>query len=164
MRVRRQLLDEHRQRLLRRLSVLPLDLGYSGVPSDASPATQDEAAMKLAQRSGFGQWPLCGRGMGADQLAGPVAAPAQASRSADRPSVVAQPAAVQQTYFTTALVNQVRDDVRQWQARMNELGYHIQTDGRYGPQSAAAARQLQAAKGLVVDGIVGPRTWRATFG
>src|SRR5450432_3762141 len=39
-------------------------LGYSGVPSDASPATQDAAAAQLAARSGFGQWPVCGAGGG----------------------------------------------------------------------------------------------------
>ena len=39
-------------------------LGYSGLPSDASPATQDAAAAQLAARSGFGQWPVCGAGGG----------------------------------------------------------------------------------------------------
>jgi hypothetical protein len=39
-------------------------LGYSGLPSDADPATQDEAAQKLQQRSGWGQWPACSRSLG----------------------------------------------------------------------------------------------------
>lgn len=34
-------------------------LGYSGLPSQAAPATQDQAAMTLQQRSGWGQWPVC---------------------------------------------------------------------------------------------------------
>jgi hypothetical protein len=39
-------------------------LGYSGTASDASPATQDEAARKLQAESGWSPWttaPLCGR-------------------------------------------------------------------------------------------------------
>jgi peptidoglycan hydrolase CwlO-like protein len=39
-------------------------LGYSGSASDASPATQDEAARKLQSESGWSPWttaPLCGR-------------------------------------------------------------------------------------------------------
>jgi hypothetical protein len=43
-------------------------LGYSGLPSDASPHVQDSAAKKLANRSGFDQWPVCGQGMGSDDL------------------------------------------------------------------------------------------------
>ncbi len=34
-------------------------LGYSGLPSDAAPAVQDQAAQRLAQRSGWHQWPVC---------------------------------------------------------------------------------------------------------
>jgi peptidoglycan hydrolase-like protein with peptidoglycan-binding domain len=33
-------------------------------------------------------------------------------------------------------------------------------DGRYGPNTAAGVRWYQRMRGLAVDGIVGPRTWR----
>jgi hypothetical protein len=36
-------------------------LGYPGLPSDASPAVQDQAARQLQARSGWGQWPGCSR-------------------------------------------------------------------------------------------------------
>lgn len=39
-------------------------LGYSGLPSNAAPETQDEAAQKLQARSGWGQWPACSRQLG----------------------------------------------------------------------------------------------------
>ena len=53
--------------------------------------------------------------------------------------------------------------VRLWQQRMNDLGYKIDVDGQYGQQSVSVARQFQQAKGLGVDGIVGPKTWAASF-
>jgi lysozyme len=53
--------------------------------------------------------------------------------------------------------------VKAWQARMVQLGYGIDADGVYGPQSKTACMALQRSAGLVPDGIVGPATWNATF-
>ncbi|HXX89791.1 MAG TPA: transglycosylase family protein [Acidimicrobiales bacterium] len=39
-------------------------LGYPGLPSDAPPALQDQAAQQLQARSGWGQWPACARSLG----------------------------------------------------------------------------------------------------
>ena len=39
-------------------------LGYPGLPHQAPPAVQDEAARRLQQRSGWGQWPACSRRIG----------------------------------------------------------------------------------------------------
>lgn len=39
-------------------------LGYSGLPSDAAPATQDQAAKQLQARNGWNQWPTCSRRLG----------------------------------------------------------------------------------------------------
>jgi hypothetical protein len=39
-------------------------LGYSGLPSDAPPSVQDQAAQELQARSGWGQWPACSRQLG----------------------------------------------------------------------------------------------------
>src|SRR5262245_45088202 len=119
-------------------------LGYSGLPSAAPPAVQDEAALRLAQRSGFGQWPVCGRGMGPEQLAPGASSPAPPP-TAPPPapvvplSVVIQPASgtLARLPFTTALVDEYRADVATWQARMNEIGYPLTADGHYGPRSAA---------------------------
>ncbi|MGZ8821774.1 MAG: M12 family metallopeptidase [Aeromicrobium sp.] len=55
-------------------------------------------------------------------------------------------------------------DVATWQARMNERGFNLTVDGKYGPLSKAACVDLQNQKGLSADGIVGPLTWAATFG
>ena len=40
-------------------------LGFSGLPHQASPEIQDQAARKLQARSGWGQWPACSRRIGA---------------------------------------------------------------------------------------------------
>ncbi|MHB8244092.1 MAG: transglycosylase family protein [Acidimicrobiales bacterium] len=39
-------------------------LGFSGMPSQASPAVQDQAAAELQARSGWGQWPQCAAELG----------------------------------------------------------------------------------------------------
>lgn len=39
-------------------------LGYSGLPSNASPALQDQAAEKLQAEAGWGQWPACSASLG----------------------------------------------------------------------------------------------------
>jgi len=40
-------------------------LGFSGLPHQAPPEIQDQAARKLQARSGWGQWPACSRRSGA---------------------------------------------------------------------------------------------------
>jgi hypothetical protein len=40
-------------------------LGHKGLPHQAPPEVQDEAARKLQARSGWGQWPACSRRVGA---------------------------------------------------------------------------------------------------
>jgi hypothetical protein len=39
-------------------------LGFPGLPHQAPPEMQDEAARKLQARSGWGQWPACSRRLG----------------------------------------------------------------------------------------------------
>ena len=41
------------------------NLGYPGLPHQAPPEMQDDAARKLQARSGWGQWPVCSRRIGA---------------------------------------------------------------------------------------------------
>jgi hypothetical protein len=41
------------------------NLGFPGLPHQAPPEMQDEAARQLQARSGWGQWPVCSRRIGA---------------------------------------------------------------------------------------------------
>jgi hypothetical protein len=137
-------------------------LGYTGLPSDASPAVQDEAALKLYQQRGWQPWPACSRKLG-------LVDADRASRTTPRaPLPVPQTSTTKEwpgRYLTLRDVNQVRTDVAAWQARMNELGYALVVDGRYGPKSAAACTQFEIDRGLAVErpGIVGPQVWSAAF-
>jgi hypothetical protein len=42
------------------------NLGYSGLPSQAPPAVQDQAAIRLQAADGWGQWPACAAQLGLD--------------------------------------------------------------------------------------------------
>lgn len=60
----------------------------------------------------------------------------------------------------------VRRAVRSVQAVLQRIGItdsagrQVVLDGSYGPQTASAVRRFQQRKGLIVDGKVGPQTWR----
>lgn len=49
------------------------------------------------------------------------------------------------------------------QLRLSRLGFAVASDpeGDFGSGTAAAVRQFQSERGLPVDGIVGPETWRS---
>lgn len=59
-------------------------------------------------------------------------------------------------------------DIHTWQQHMHDRGWTITADGWYGPQSAGICKAFQGDSTthgwpLVVDGTVGPLTWRATW-
>ena len=53
--------------------------------------------------------------------------------------------------------------LRQLQRRFVERGYSITVDGKYGPQTEKAIRNLQKLAGITVDGKAGPDTWYAAW-
>ena len=51
--------------------------------------------------------------------------------------------------------------VKTLQYLLRARGHTVTVDGIFGPKTDAAVRGFQQQKGLAVDGIVGPVTWRA---
>lgn len=51
--------------------------------------------------------------------------------------------------------------VRALQQLLNSLGFPCAVDGEFGPNTKSAVERFQEARGLRVDGKVGPDTWRA---
>lgn len=59
-----------------------------------------------------------------------------------------------------------REDLRRWQKQMENRGWDFSrygTDGLYGDETAENARAFQREKGLKVDGLIGPDTWREAW-
>lgn len=67
-----------------------------------------------------------------------------------------------------------REGLRMWQAKMIERGWNFGPDGAdglYGPKGSSStdtytgnnAKAFQKEKGLVVDGLIGPETWRLAW-
>lgn len=59
-------------------------------------------------------------------------------------------------------IGSTSDSVRYLQVCLDKLGYKPgQIDGIFGSKTETAVKAFQKAKGLVVDGIVGEKTWLA---
>ena len=55
-------------------------------------------------------------------------------------------------------------DVAEIQGQLSNYGYDVAADGDFGPATAEAVKEFQAAHGLAVDGLVGPSTYEALLG
>ncbi|MFP3987129.1 N-acetylmuramoyl-L-alanine amidase [Streptomyces sp. E11-3] len=57
----------------------------------------------------------------------------------------------------------VHSSARTWQQRMRDRGWNIAVDGAYGEGSRRVCLAFQEEKGLIVDGVVGEKTWYASW-
>ena len=53
--------------------------------------------------------------------------------------------------------------LKKWQAQMVKRGYSLTVDGRYGPATEKAAKNLQRLAGIAQDGKIGPDTFYAAW-
>lgn len=71
------------------------------------------------------------------------------------------PRTLPELHYATLQMNSTGPEVRALQTRLKVLGYDLDGDGDYGPETLAAVVTFQKAHGLVSDGIVGPATMAA---
>lgn len=51
------------------------------------------------------------------------------------------------------------EEVKELQKALNNAGYSLEVDGKFGTKTQSAVKSYQKSKGLAVDGIVGNNTW-----
>ena len=94
-----------------------------------------------------------------------LAAPSTAARTtpAAPDAVAAARAAAAEDLPAWPVISQgsVGQPVRSLQYLLNARGAWLAVDGVFGAKTNAAVRTFQGAHGLVVDGIVGSKTWRS---
>lgn len=61
--------------------------------------------------------------------------------------------------YTTIKIGSRGKSVINLQNQLNEMGYKLSVDGIFGKNTQKAVIDFQKRNGLVVDGIVGPKTW-----
>lgn len=61
------------------------------------------------------------------------------------------------------IVDNGAQGLRTWQKQMNARGYSLTVDGRYGPATEKACRNLQRLAGITQDGKIGPDAWHAAW-
>lgn len=94
---------------------------------------------------------------GGKTLAGLVARRAKENALFDSvPDVKA--ASTPKTYPTLRLGSK-GEIVKELQQKLNKHGHHLVVDGMYGHNTHIAVISFQGVKGLIKDGIVGPKTW-----
>jgi hypothetical protein len=147
-------------------------LGYSGLPSSAPPALQDEAAHRLYNDRGWSPWPACSRKLGLTRN-GPASTtgvveqaltPPKPEMTLDRARAQIEQAGFGGGALSTDLVGEVRADVLVWQDEMRSKKFILTVDGRFGDESRGIA-DLYSYLTRVSDGksgVVGPNLWNAT--
>lgn len=66
------------------------------------------------------------------------------------------------TYTAPILQNGSKGEwVRRLQTELNKYGFDLDVDGDFGPKTRNAVKAYQGTHALVIDGIVGPLTWKS---
>lgn len=88
------------------------------------------------------------------------AAPAQAAVD---PFPTAKTCVVESDHVTVKL-GSTGNSVKEAQCLLNRHGAKLVVDGKFGAATNTATRNFQKSKGLVVDGVIGVKTWQALLG
>lgn len=90
----------------------------------------------------------------------PLAVPPQVEEP--MPDTEPSPSCLAGSGLPTLLIESSGEGVRLWQRLMNhdpKRGVTLSVDGNFGRLTMAATKHWQSRRGLVVDGIVGPKSW-----
>jgi peptidoglycan hydrolase-like protein with peptidoglycan-binding domain len=141
-------------------------LGYSGLPSDASAATQDAAARRLQASRGWSPWPACSASLGLGSSTSPSTSSVTTVTTATTtaaPVVINGPGPYRGVVLSTEYKDSKRSDVRKLQKQLLTAGYVVTVDGRYGKQTERVVKQFQRDAGITRDGLAGPETFGALY-
>jgi resuscitation-promoting factor RpfA len=157
-------------------------LGYSGLPNQAAPAVQDEAAYRTYNSRGWSPWPACSRKLGltnngqigvSSSGAGggslqQALTPAQTAPTPPAMTLDSARAEIQTSGFhgtiSAADASTVRADAYVWQSTMRGQGFALDVDGKFGAQSQGVAA-LYSYLTKVSDGQpgeVGENIWKSS--
>ncbi|MBL7497336.1 peptidoglycan-binding protein [Frankia sp. CNm7] len=134
------------------------------------PATNAWAAAQVCKSSGPNAWTTYTKGSYRQYMARGNAAAAAAGSTAvtTASNAVAKSVPVSNStawYLSRAAYHGVYlDGTRKLQQKLADLGYTIAVDGYFGPQTDSVVRAYQSTHGLLVDGVVGPKTHDSLFG
>ncbi len=146
-------------------------IGTEGEPSDAAKASINYLIQDLRTRVGrdlpvephsavvktscpgaaLRSWIASGRPVGA------VVAPQPAPAPAPAPAPVKYPATIKPGSKNAAVVKQLQTELNDHAKNLGSA--KLKVDGDFGPKTEKLLRAFQGAVGLVVDAIVGPKTW-----
>lgn len=136
-----------------------LCLGYHLDPSDVL------GHKEVCYPAGRKVDPNFGMGPFRDRVAAELDRLTGATRGGTRPVVPAPRPSVDGRPVLQRGNTRPSENVRALQRRLAVLGWNPgPDDGLFGPRVEAAVIGVQAAAGLVTDGVVGPRTWKALDG
>lgn len=66
-------------------------------------------------------------------------------------------------YYMSTTTNANAPGVSVWQQRMKDCGWPITVDGYFDVYDRNICKWFQSLAGILVDGVIGPQTWTATF-
>jgi Putative peptidoglycan binding domain len=176
--------NSHQQMLKNTAAWIAEEAAYFGIPITKLTTSQAQGSSAgVCQHNDLGSWGGghydCGTAFPIDDVIamakGQKPSPAPPSPSPSPPPSGKAPAF---PYPSSDYLGQPSDDphghsgyyggvdqqnVKTWQKQMQARRWKLDADGMYGPDSDRVCRQFQTNKRLSVDGMVGPKTWAATW-